>query len=110
MNHDDDELRQRLGATLERSTRQLDDDTVQSLAQVRQQALAGSSGLGRYRPALAAAVVMALVATPWLVLQSPPDAEPVQASAPQDLEFLNEDPDMLATWDMLEAIGEVPDA
>jgi hypothetical protein len=48
-----------------------------------------------------------MIALPWLMQKQPPATEPGDMFGEN---YLSVEPDMLADWDMLEAIGEVPDA
>lgn len=110
MNSDNDEFSRRIAATLDRSAEHLDGDTRQQLQLARQQALAGSRFKQYYRPALAiAAGVMALMVAPWLTWQQLHQNTPTVTMV-DDGGYLNEDPELLSDWDMLDAIGESPDA
>lgn len=105
-----DELQQQLRVTLDRSADALDPQAVSALQQARQQALAGTPVRRNYRPAMMmAASLVALILAPWLALQQQKDSAPDFVQL-EEQNYLNEDPDMLADWDMLDAIGEVPDA
>ena len=106
MTDDDPGFQKKLADTLERSLEKLDEGTLQQLQTIRQQVQQPTRRHWRPAVAVAASVLMA-VALPWLIQKQPPAKE-------QGLMFgesyLSVDPDMLADWDMLEAIGEVPDA
>jgi len=115
MNNDHDEFSDRLRATLDRSVDQLDADTIDALQQARAHALSSGIQKRNVRPAMMiAASVVALVVVPWLSLQqqdTKPDIALVdEMPAPDEQDYLSEDPDLLADWAMLDAIGEVPDA
>ena len=106
MTDDDPKFQQKLAQTLNRSLEQLDDDTLQQLQSIRQQAQQPSRR--HWRPAIAvAATVLMMIALPWLVQKQSPATEPDVMFGEN---YLSVEPDMLADWDMLEAIGEVPDA
>ncbi len=116
MNDEPDDFQRQLRATLDRSADELDPQTLTALQQARQQALASTTARRNYRPALMiAASLVALILVPWLALQQQNDPAPsfalLEEQTPlEEQSYLNEDPDMLADWDMLDAIGEVPDA
>lgn len=122
MTDNPDELQRQLRATLDRSADALDPQTLSALQQARQQALASTQARRNYRPAMMiAASLVALILAPWLALQQQEDSAPDFAQLEEqnyleeqryleEKSYLNEDPDMLADWDMLDAIGEVPDA
>jgi hypothetical protein len=116
MTDNSDELQRQLRATLDRSADELDPQTLSALQQARQQALASTQARRNYRPAMMiAASLVALILAPWLALQQQEDSAPDFAQLeeqryPEEQSYLSEDPDMLADWDMLDAIGEVPDA
>lgn len=106
-NHD--ELPSRLSQSLERSLDSLDAETQQALQQIRRDALQPPRR-NNLRPAM---MIAALVIVPWLALRQP-DVTPDMATDAFDLtaenSYLSEDPELLADWEMLAAIGEVPDA
>lgn len=115
MNNDQDEFSERVRATLDRSTEQLDADTLSQLQQARANALASANARPNLRPAMMiAASLVALILVPWLALRQPPPSVDVatldNAFYPADQDYLTEDPELLADWEMLDAIGEVPDA
>ncbi|RLU01881.1 hypothetical protein [Ketobacter sp.] len=106
MTDEDRRLQQALARSLDRSLDELDEHTLQQLQQIRLQAQ--QPPRRAWRPALAAAAsILLLIAIPWS-LQQP--AAPEQAAALFSDHYLSVDPELLADWDMLEAIGEVPDA
>lgn len=106
MSDNDDRLQQHIADTLERSLDNLDADTLQKLHNIRLQAQ--QQPQRNWRPALAlAASVLVMIAIPWMMQGQPQTGIPV---ATLDEAYLSVDPDMLADWEMLEAIGEVPDA
>lgn len=108
---DDSKLQHRLADTLERSLDELDEQTVQQLQSIRLQVQQPQQH--RWRPALAiAASILVMVAIPWMMQKPGTTAVPAPlAGAPLAVEsYLTVDPEMLADWEMLEAIGEVPDA
>ncbi|HAG93264.1 MAG: hypothetical protein CMK83_25440 [Pseudomonadales bacterium] len=105
MNDDDSRLQQQLSNTLDHSLEQLDERTLQQLQQIRQQAQRPSKR--QWRPALAmAASILLMIAVPW-IMHKPPASDP---SLLLGEHYLSVEPDMLADWEMLEAIAEVPDA
>ena len=116
MNDNPDDFQRQLRVTLERSADELDTQTLSALQQARQQALASTKAQRNYRPAMMiAASLVALILVPWLALQQQDDRAPdfaqLEEQTPlEEQSYLSEDPDMLADWDMLDAIGEVPDA
>lgn len=133
-------LEHRIAATLDRSTHTLDATTQQQLQQLRRTALQQTPPKAdRQRVALmivasvVALLLVTLVSQPWRSALTPQDgtgqivaqdaAAPVTGhriaeisstdnNRPDDSadSYLNEEPDLLADWDMLDAIGEVPDA
>lgn len=110
-NHD--ELPSRLSQSLERSLDSLDAETQQALQQIRRDAL-HPPRRNNLRPAM---MIAALVIVPWLALRQPdvtPDMATDMTTDAFDLaaenSYLSEDPELLADWEMLAAIGEVPDA
>lgn len=110
MSSEPDDFQRQLRQTLDRSVEQLDADTRADLQRVRARALTQVAPRNRLRPAMAvAASLAALVLVPWLALREPAITTP-DLALHDDSAYLAEDPDMLATWDMLDAIGEVPDA
>ncbi|MAR91906.1 MAG: DUF3619 family protein [Pseudomonadota bacterium] len=101
-----DKLARTLAKTLDQSLEQLDQDTLQQLRAAREQAQATRRRL--WRPALAsAAALVLLVSGSWFLSQQqhPGGQQPSLADS-----YLSEDPQMLADWEMLAAIGESPDA
>jgi len=110
MSSEPDDFQRQLRQTLDRSVEQLDADTRADLQRARARALTQAAPRNRLRPAMAvAASLVALVLVPWLALREPAITTP-DLALHDDSAYLAEDPDMLATWDMLDAIGEVPDA
>lgn len=104
-----DELQQRLAATLDRSLEQLDGDTVARLAQARRRALQ------RRRGALIGLALAAGIAALLLVSNLPvTDEQPLPTLALQlpagEEGYLQVDPQLLSDLEMLELIGELPDA
>lgn len=120
MTPDHDELPRRLSQSLDRSLDSLDTETQQALQQIRRDAL--QPRRRNLHPAMMiAASLVALVLVPWLALRQPDVTTqmatqvttPVatdESIMPADTGYLSEDPDLLADWEMLDAIGEVPDA
>lgn len=117
MTPDHDELPRRLSQSLDRSLDSLDTETQQALQQIRRDILQPPRR-NNLRPAMMiAASLVALVIVPWLALRQPevaPDMATDMTTDTFDLaaenSYLSEDPDLLADWEMLDAIGEVPDA
>lgn len=106
MTEEDRRLQQTLARSLDRSLDELDEHTLQQLQQIRLQAQ--QPPRRAWRPAMAvAASILLLVAIPWSLHQ--PSAPQTPAALFTD-HYLSEDPEMLADWEMLDAIGEVPDA
>lgn len=115
-----DELERRLAATLDRSLDRLDGETAARLTQARRRALRQRSA-ALVGLALAASVA-ALLLVPRLLPPDPLPPDPLTPEqlvsvAPQQLLPLPEeyahlevDLDLLADWELLEAIGERPDA
>lgn len=109
MTPDHNELSRRLSQSLERSLDSLDADTQQALQQIRRDALQPPRR-HNLRPAMMiAASLVALVLVPWLALRQP-EVAPDESVLAAENSYLSEDPDLLADWEMLDAIGEVPDA
>ncbi len=115
MTDDDSKLQKQLADTLDRSLNDLDEHTMQQLQDIRLQAQRPPRR--HWRPALAAAAsILVMIAVPWLVHKTPTQdispkfGEPVLSSSMFGDSHLSVDPEMLAEWEMLEAIGEVPDA
>ncbi len=127
---DQSQLERRITATLERSTHALDAETQQQLQQLRRAALQQTpASTDKLRPALMIAasvialVLVTLATQPWRSALSPQDgpgqiavqdaAAPAtrhSSAADSSDSYLDEEPDLLADWDMLDAIGEAPDA
>lgn len=106
MTDDDPGFQKKLADTLDRSLDDLDEDTLQQLQSIRLQAQQPTRR--HWRPAVAvAASVLMMLALPWLIQKQTPATEPGLMLGEN---YLSVEPDMLADWDMLEAIGEVPDA
>lgn len=112
MTPDHDELPRRLSQSLDRSLDSLDTETQQALQQIRRDAL--QPRRRNLHPAMMiAASLVALVLVPWLALRQPDVTTQIatdESIMPADTGYLSEDPDLLADWEMLDAIGEVPDA
>jgi ferric-dicitrate binding protein FerR (iron transport regulator) len=111
-----DELERRLAATLERSLAQIDGDVAAALQAARRRALRrrwGGAGLA------VAAGIAALLLVPRLLppasetpvlAQQPLSTDSARWSLPDEYAHLEVDPELLADWELLEAIGERPDA
>jgi len=121
MNDKPTEFERQLQQTLEHSLEQLDDNTVDQLQQARQQALLSATANDQFwlRPAMMlAASLVALAVVPWLYLQQDNVGPTTVATVtdpgvnppPESQDYLQEDPDMLANWEMLAVLGETPDA
>lgn len=109
MTDQDDQLNQQLAQTLDQSLEQLDEHTLQQLQAIRLQAQQPQQR--NRRPALAvAAGILLMIAVPWLALKHTPTPAPQLSEQNVMDSYLSVDPDMLADWEMLETIGEVPDA
>lgn len=119
----DDSLAKTLADTLDRAERQLDPTVIRQLAQRRQQALAGAAVANtfpRYRrfDTRQWGALAAMVSLCALMLGVSHSLLPGQASVANRLagqpplapDYWTEEPDMLADWEMLDAIGEDPDA
>jgi hypothetical protein len=105
MNQEPQDLEHRLSNTLDRSLQQLDDNTLQQLSDIRHSVQHAPKRHYRAGIAIAASVAL-MVLVPWLTLTQP-DVPSRHKSVAED--YLSVDPQMLVDWEMLEAIGELPD-
>ena len=104
-----DELERRLAATLDRSLDQLDGDTVARLAQARRRALRGRRALVAGL-ALAAGIGALLLVSNLLTSTEPLPELAQQVAVDDDYAHLQVDPQLISDLEMLELIGETPDA
>lgn len=107
MSDPEDELARRIARTLDRSLDRLDPAVLDSLHAARRAAQAAPAHRRRWMAAsfAAAAGLAALAIVPWLL------REPALAPAPpQVVMYLDVDPGLLENLELLEAIGDEPDA
>lgn len=119
MNTKDEQFVKQLVDTLENSNTQLDPDVKARLASLRREALNSSAQQQpkhrRYvsQPRVLAAVVTVCVITvgisQWLKLQEHSRTTTV-AMSPATSEYWQEDPALLADWEMVDALGDDPNA
>lgn len=118
MNSKDEQFVKQLVDTLENSTTQLDSDVKARLASLRREALNSPTQQQKHRryvsqPRVLAAVVTVCVITvgisQWLKLQEHSRTTTV-AMSPATSEYWQEDPALLADWEMVDTLGDDPNA
>lgn len=108
MRPSDNDINLSIAKTLEHSLGQIDADTALQLQHARKLALAQTIKK-RWSAAIAAGSIAAAVILSWsLVFQPIHQDTELQASTTHV--YLQEDPQIVANWEMLLAIGEAPDA
>ncbi len=115
---EDDEFYKRIANTLDHSVEQLEQSTSEQLRVARERALSSAQQpsqqhypqplLRQWKPAIAmAAMLVLMIGFSWFTLK------PASRTAPHPVfteSYLSVEPEMLADWEMLDVIGEEPDA
>jgi|AZII01.1.fsa_nt_gi hypothetical protein len=107
MRSTDEKLNLTIAQTLDRSLDDLGNDTDIRLQQVRQLALMHTIKK-RHTTYIAIGSIAAALILSW-VLISPPPSKDTTALALNSNDYMQEEPLMLANWEMLMTIGETPD-